>query len=128
MQLKEISARRVLESHTLPWSDGGYRVCPASRISVEQDLFASLVHNFLQDYPMLRSAALHALGALADPADYPTPYAMQLKFSMRLNVSSVAETSSDYLRTQFDDEQARQTKSALVAARDAIDNIIKHSD
>jgi len=85
-------------TRTMPWADRGPRLLPTSlffdyktEASARQDFFLDLVNRFEAEYPALQSTAKNYLGALFDPADYPSVEEMRSKFGFRLVFSPVPE-------------------------------------
>lgn len=104
--------RAFIDHHTLPWDDAGNRLLSnvvalqvLPRIEELKDEFYAAVDEFINDYPALRAQALHALGDMADPAEYPKPDEIRHRFSVRITFSPVPEKFSD-VRVGLSQEQA----------------------
>lgn len=90
--------RAWLYSVTLPWSDSGTRLVPTKaffdvshELSEHTNEFNRLVQAFLQNYSVKISAQAFKLGALFNPAEYPSVDDVARKFSLRYNFSPVPE-------------------------------------
>jgi hypothetical protein len=83
---------------TLPWADKGGRLLPMSMFmdykneaNARRNYFTAKVDEFRQQYvPLVQTAQQH-LGAMFDPADYPSLDEVMTKFGFRLVFSPVPE-------------------------------------
>jgi hypothetical protein len=117
-------------NNTMPWSDRGPRLLPTARLfdykakmNELQAKFEELVDDFCVEYPALVSLAPQYLGALFDPADYPTPEEVRTKFGFRLVMSPVPESGDfridtgmvelDELRREYDLAFESRVKDAM---------------
>ena len=87
----QAKARQMHYKLTLPWSDSGTRIVPASEfLSYKQTMneyaeeFDDLVTKFLDKYDTLVAAAAFQLGTLFDRKEYPTRSQVRNKFSFRV--------------------------------------------
>lgn len=90
--------RAWLYSVTLPWSDSGTRLVPTKaffdishELAQHEQEFNRLVGVFIQNYSVKISAQAFKLGALFNPAEYPSVDDVARKFSLRYNFSPVPE-------------------------------------
>jgi hypothetical protein len=107
---------------TLPWADRGARLLPTSlffdyktEANARKAYFDEKVAQFVRDYPTLMHTARQHLGAMFDPADYPSVEEVQSKFGFRLVFSPVPE-SGDFrldLPRQEMEEMQRQYEVAF---------------
>ncbi len=84
---------------SLPWSDRGPRLLPCSlfldyktELNTRKATFDQLVEQFLQEYPAHIQTAQYNLGALFDPADYPSVEEVRGKFAFNFLLSPVPES------------------------------------
>ena len=97
------AATRVWHNkNTLPWADRGARLLPTSlfmdyksEANIRRDTFNTMVSDFLNNYPSLRSIAQNYLGDLYDADDYPSAEEIRDKFSFRM-VFSPVPSSGDF--------------------------------
>ena len=97
-------------NNTMPWADRGPRLLPTARLldykakmNVMQAKMDELVDDFCSDYPTLVQMAPHYLGALFDPADYPSPEEVRSKFGFRLVMSPVPESGDFRIDTGMEE-------------------------
>lgn len=127
---------------TLPWSDKGARLLPMSMFleykreaNARRDRFNNMVERFLLDYPQHVQAAQRNLGALFDPADYPSEEEVAAKFGYRLVFSPVPE-AGDFrvqvgeddmaeLRGQYENAYESRVGEAMQTAWDKLHNMLK---
>ena len=95
---------------TLPWSDEGYRILPASlyfQLAEEMKEFERQFYNavdeFLAEYPSYIEQVRPALNGLFRPEDYPDPKKIREKFELRLEIKPVM-TGNDF-RVVLSEEQ-----------------------
>lgn len=117
-------------NNTMPWADRGPRLLPTARLldyktkmNQMQAKFKELVDDFHADYPTLVSLAPQYLGALFNPADYPSPEEVYSKFGFRLVMSPVPESGDfridtgmeemDELRREYDLAFESRVKDAM---------------
>jgi len=116
------SCRLWHNTHTLPWADKGARLLPTSlflaykdEANVRRAYFESMVDKFMANYQTHVQTARTNLGALFDPADYPSEEEVRSKFGFRLVFSPVPE-SGDFrldLPKQDMEAMARDYESAF---------------
>lgn len=107
------NARAWHISQTLPWSDSGMRLLPASNfLSYKEQLgelernYQALVDKFIYAYPNLVSAAAFQLGNLFDRNEYPDADKIASKFSFAYNFFPVP-TAGDF-RVDIGEESKQQ--------------------
>jgi hypothetical protein len=93
------ASRMFVYGATLPWSDNGQRLLPASQFAVFDDAmqkreeqFVSMVTDFVTLYPSLITAQALELGDMFKRDDYPSPSAIASKFAWTLDYSPVPAT------------------------------------
>lgn len=92
------NARTYHYHATMPWSDSGLRLLTTAMyfdyqkmISQMEMDFASLVTDFLNDYPNMILRAQHRMGAMFNVHDYPDPDSLQDKFRFSVKFSPVPD-------------------------------------
>lgn len=107
------NARAWHVAQTLPWSDSGLRLLPASNfLTYKQQLgelernYQALVNKFIDAYPNLVSAAAFQLGNLFDRNEYPDADKIASKFSFAYNFFPVP-TAGDF-RVDIGEESKQQ--------------------
>ncbi len=95
---------------TLPWSDEGYRILPASlyfQLAEEmkewERQFYNAVDEFLAEYPSYIEQVRPALSGLFRPEDYPDPKKIREKFELRLDILPIP--SGEDFRVSLSEEQ-----------------------
>ena len=95
---------------TLPWSDEGYRILPASlyfQLAEEmkefERQFYTAVDEFLTEYPSYIEQVRPALSGLFRPEDYPDPKKIREKFELRLEILPIP--SGEDFRVALSEEQ-----------------------
>lgn len=95
-------ARAYVYDHTIPWSDRGTRLLPATnflafdeRMKQAEEEFVALVEEFVRVYPTLITAQAMALGDMFNRDDYPDPASIRQKFSWHLYYTPVP-TAGDF--------------------------------
>jgi hypothetical protein len=93
------SCRLWHNTRTLPWADKGARLLPTSLFLAYKDeanarraYFDNMVDKFMANYQSHVHTARQNLGALFDPADYPSEDEVRSKFGFRLVFSPVPES------------------------------------
>lgn len=107
-------------ANTLPWSDTGTRLLPMENfltykreLSEWEDQFNTAVGVFLQDYPVLISAAAFRLGNLFSRSEYPSQGALARKFNIGASFHPVPE-SGDF-RIKVQDEELQELRDQYEA-------------
>lgn len=110
-------AKEWHREHTLPWSNYGLRLLPTKGFAEYHEVmtgfqqeFYDLVDRFIAVYDMeivKAQAQITALGALFDPADYPSVDTLRGKFSFRLDPMPLPDSGD------FRIDIGEQTKQAL---------------
>lgn len=131
------------QSQTVPWSDRGPRLLPASNffeykhsLSNRQAIREDMVANFLDQYEHLVSQAENVLGDMYDPLDYPPKHEVIHSFSFRYSFLPVP-TSGDFrvdvgneaieeLRKQFDEEVENRIKAGVDDVCDRLRTSLVH--
>jgi hypothetical protein len=116
---KHVAAvRQFVYDQTLPWSDNGQRLLPATKfIKFEQDMdtrrqeFDALVAAFVKAYPTLITAQAMALGDMFKRDDFPSPHEIASKFAWSLGYLPVP-TANDF-RIQVGDAAQAELKEKL---------------
>ena len=101
---------------TQPWSDNGARILNASQmfdykaklVEFERE-FVSKVHEFLNEYDNLVSAAAFSLGDLFDRDEYPTREEIERKFGFGYTIEPLPQ-SGDF-RVEIGDEGLRELQA-----------------
>ncbi len=95
---------------TLPWSDEGYRILPASLyFSLAEEMkdwerrFYLAVNEFLAEYPSYIEQGRMELNGLFRPEDYPDPQKIREKFELRLEILPIP--SGEDFRVSLSEEQ-----------------------
>lgn len=147
LQRKANQIRDYISANTLPWDDAGNRlVSNAQALVMVGELhrhemeFKALVDEFVAEYPVMRAAALHNLGDMANAEDYPQPDVVRSKFRVKVSFSPLAADYGD-MRVGMSEDQARawqqafeadvkrQTNDALRAAYSRLQEILeRYSD
>lgn len=98
---------------TLPWSDEGYRILPASlyfqlaeQMKEFERQFYTAVDEFLAEYPAYIEQVRPALSALFRPEDYPDAQQIRGKFELRLEILSIPN-GEDFRVALSDEQRAR---------------------
>jgi hypothetical protein len=98
---------------TLPWSDEGYRILPASlyfqlaeQMKEFERQFYTAVDEFLAEYPAYIEQVRPALSGLFRPEDYPEPKKIREKFELRLEVKPIM-TGEDFRVKLSEEHRAR---------------------
>jgi hypothetical protein len=117
-------------ARTLPWADRGTRLLPTSlfidykaEANKRRSQFELMVDRFIQDYPQLQATAQQNLGAMYDPADYPSTEEVAQKFGFRLTFLplpeagdfrlDVAKEELEDLRKQYDSALSARVEEAM---------------
>lgn len=126
---------------TMPWSDRGPRLLPTSmffeyktEVNARMAHFNSKADKFVAEYPQLLIDAPQYLGALYDPADYPSVDDVRSKFGFQLVFSPVPE-AGDFrlqvgaddmaeLRAQYDSAYDLRVKEAMQSAWDKLHEML----
>ncbi len=95
---------------TLPWSDEGYRILPASlyfplaeEMKEWERKFYQAVDEFFTEYPSYIEQVRPALNGLFRPEDYPDPKKIREKFELRLEILPIP--SGEDFRVSLSEEQ-----------------------
>ena len=136
-------ARTLHYTYTLPWSDAGARLLPATsfytykqRLSEIEQRFNDAVENFLTQYPALVSAAAFTLGALFSRDEYPDVDDIKGKFKFKYTFAPVPE-SGDFrvdieaeakreLQEQYRDYYESKTQEAMRDAWQRLHDTLTH--
>ena len=127
---------------TMPWSDKGPRLLPTSmfldyksEVNARSSYFDNKVDKFCEHYPQLLLDAPTHLGALFNPADYPTVEEVRSKFGLRLVFSPVPEagdfrlTASDVdlaeLKAQYESAYDERVNEAVGSAWAKLHDMLK---
>ncbi|HYE75230.1 MAG TPA: hypothetical protein VEF04_17945 [Blastocatellia bacterium] len=104
---------RAREEHyrqTLPWSDEGCRLLPASnymeyaaKVRQFQAELAAALPQFVKDYPKLKKEAKKALNGLFNEDDYPSPDEIAERFALVVKFYPLPD-AADFRVTLADDE------------------------
>jgi hypothetical protein len=116
------SCRLWHNTTTLPWADRGARLLPTSLFLGYKDeankrkaRFDHMVSHFLREYPQLQAQAQQHLGALYDPADYPSTEEVASKFGYRMVFTPLPEAGDFRLDIASEDLEVmkKQYEAAL---------------
>lgn len=116
--------RQYHYSRTLPWTDKGARLLPShlfmeyrQTISDMRDQFNRATVDFMNIYPQLVQDARVRLNSLFDPADYPDPYDIRMKFGVELEIMPVP-TAGDF-RVEVAQEEQDEIRNQITEAIEA---------
>lgn len=132
------AANRAREAHqrlTLPWTDDGQRLLPAAKVDEYQTRleklrgeYATAVGTFLASYPQEQALQAVALGALYDPADYPSAADMAARFALDWEISAVPSAADirvdldprtrDQIAGDLERRERERTLAASLSLRD----------
>jgi len=84
-------ARNAFYHYTLPWTQDGARILPATAfmdftdsMNKHEAAFSPAVAQFIQEFPMMVTNAQHNLGTLFKPQDYPADIADRFGFKVSI--------------------------------------------
>jgi uncharacterized small protein (DUF1192 family) len=127
---KSTLIRQKYYDSTLPWGIDGTQMLPTSNylqfmsdFRKEKGEWESLVQSFIDNYDQLKKDAQRILGNLYDPADYPSAFDIQRKFSMDMAVYPVP--SSDFRVAIGSDELTRIQQDVERRVKDAEQTAMK---
>ena len=124
------NVRDIHRSMSMTWSDGGERLVPTaqypkylSTMTALQDEFYVLVDNFMAVYDWQAIDTQAKLGAMFNPAEYPSASEVRAKFSFQLSYDMLADggNTGDW-RLDLPHEQMSELRNS---ARDGYFNNIK---
>lgn len=119
-------ARQVLYKHTLPWDDGGYRLCPIAQyetlkreLLALQNAFYDAVQDVLDRYEELRADYHRRVpGILAQEVPFPTYQEMQSSFRFELRELLLADPN-DIRLNNVSDSVVAEIQAKVQAATNA---------
>jgi hypothetical protein len=125
------ACRAVHARYTLPWTDNGLDILPASSVmAYDADMskcrqeWEAAVESFCVVYPSLVDSAPARLGDMFNASEFPTTQEVRSRFSLRIRTLPIPD-STDF-RVDMSESQARQIRSEIEAnARDALDSAMK---
>lgn len=125
------ACRAVHARYTLPWTDNGLDILPASSVmSYDADMskarqeWESAVESFCTVYPSLVDSAPARLGDLFNASEFPSVGEVRERFSMRIRTLPMPD-SKDF-RVDMSEAQARQIRSEIEAnAKEALDTAMR---
>lgn len=125
--------RDYVESVSLPWTDRGWRMIPATRFQeVHAELLArvskfdALVTEFItHDYPREVAAARVRLGSLYRPQDYPTAQDLRSKFGASVQYDTLARDYSDLRQTLNQEDLDSMVSQAQARTQAALADSVK---
>lgn len=135
-------ARAALYAASVPWLASSHLVKIErmaeldSLIREQKKVFDEGVERFIEEYPKLVEGAAQRLGALFDPADYPSKEALASKFSFSVTWLPFTQ-APDSILASMDKEAARVIENSVNAAiergrkeahAEIIDRVIKSVD
>lgn len=104
------AARTYHYTHTLPWTDEGWRILPSAEylnytaeMRKLESQFRAAVADFVNDYPQHQAAAAVALNGLYRAEEYPPAAALADKYTWSIEVSPIP-AAADF-RVALDSEQ-----------------------
>lgn len=134
----EREARQFFRSNTLPWEDGGWRVCPVERyqklcdgmdrLSDELDMAA---RNLLRNYDIAVEESKARLNGLFNESMFPPYHVLETRFSikMRRNIVSVADDvrlanmDGDQVQTIRDEIEAQNSANVQAAVASIVEKL-----
>lgn len=112
---------RIRDFHyrlTLPWGDNGDRILPAMMymdyvdgLRAVKSEFEAEVATFVGNYPALVQSARSMLGAMYDPADYPTPESIKQRFDVRSGFMPIPDAAD--FRVDVGDDAVAEIKKSI---------------
>lgn len=113
--------RAIHARYTLPWTDNGLDILPASAVmAYDSDMraaraeFETAAESFCSaTFPALLASAPARLGALFRATDYPDAGEIRARFSMRVRTLNMPDATD--FRVDMSDAQARAIKAELEA-------------
>lgn len=128
---KATSIRTKFYANTLPWGIEGTQILPSANylnfmteFRREKSEWQTLVNNFVDNYDQLKADAQRILGAIYDPADYPSSGEIKQKFHMDMAVYPVPSTdfrvsiASDELTRIQQDVERRVADAQNIAMKE----------
>lgn len=128
---KATSIRTKFYANTLPWGIEGTQILPSANylnfmteFRREKSEWQVLVNNFVDNYDQLKADAQRILGAIYDPADYPSSGEIKQKFHMDMAVYPVPSTdfrvsiASDELTRIQQDVERRVADAQNIAMKE----------
>lgn len=113
---------------TLPWSDEGYRILPASlyfQLSEQmkgfERQFDTAVDEFLDEYPAYIEQVRPALSGLFRAEDYPDAHKIREKFELRLEIKPIM-TGDDFRVKLSEEHRARISREIDAEVRKLLEN------
>lgn len=120
-------------THTLAWSDEGWRLLPTANymqyadwFRQQQRAFANALETFVRDYPLLREQARTLLGTLYKDEDYPSIADVRKRFALAVAYTPVpaqgdvrCDLAADQIAAIEKDINARVSQAVTIAVRDA---------
>lgn len=111
--------RSHVDTHTLPWRDGGQRILMRNMYPVFMPKYGELerafneaANNFIETkYPAAMDQSAFRLGDLFDPADYPSPEDLRHRFYATLDVDGITEPND--FRVNLAQEDIDQIKARM---------------
>lgn len=99
IQSAACALRTWFYQQTLPWGDDAVRLLPVAQWDKFTDelraritSLQSLIDQFVGDYEMHRDKAILQLGALANPADYPSVAQVRERFYIKVNYTPLPDS------------------------------------
>lgn len=127
--------RSTHAEQTLPWSDDGWRVLPASNffnyteaVRKGRAAFEEAVEEFLEQYPQILKDVKPVLNSLHNDEDYPSVEQLRRKFGVAIEYSPIpakgdfrctSELSKEQIATIERDTEDRVSKAVASAMQDA---------
>ncbi len=112
---------------TLPWSDEGYRILPASlyfhlaeQMKEFERQFYTAVEEFLAEYPAYIEQVRPALNGLFRPEDYPDARKIREKFELRLEILPIPN-GEDFRVALSDEQRARISREIDAQVRQSLE-------
>ncbi len=139
-------ARKFCNTETLPWTDNGDRILPATNyFKFMRDFqkfdteFNKAVAAFIRDYPNLKSEARYRLNGMFKDDDYPEPNIVRLKFKMKVGILpinnledfrlKVSVEEVHHLRSQMEqeisDRVSEANKSLWIRIKEPIERMVE---
>ena len=139
-------ARKFCNKETLPWTDNGDRILPATNyFTFMRDFqkfdtdFNKAVGAFIREYPTLKAEAKYRLNGLFKDDDYPDPNIVRLKFKMKVGILpinnlddfrlKVSAGEVHHLRSQMEqeisDRVSEANKSQWIRIKEPIERMVE---
>jgi len=118
--------RQYWYEHTLPWEDGGWRICPSEKYpklmaevaKMRKELWEPPVNRLLDNIDQVRKEAKKRLGDLFDERRFPTSENLADKYDVEITTTSVQRVG-DIRIDGLAEEAMREIKNEVAQRYDA---------